>query len=601
MKNKKIIGLGILAASGILALAGCSEAHTHASEEWKHDSENHWKVCSADETIFDMEAHSFSKSEVAATDEADGYTLWTCSCGYTYKDAYTQKTYGITFEGNDLAYAIGLPTEAKLGAKVEFKVTVESGYEAYAVTASYGEGENATVVELDGSLAEGYEFTMPAAAVTIKAEARGAYFLVSAKDLSKVVIEPEAENASNRTVSDFLGGFVVDGKVQTGKQIYVRAGAKVNILYDYVAKAENVAFYVNDEELEYEACTVVTKEGKEAEGDTPAVAEETATYATYAFIMPNQNAAIDVTATEKAFDLTVEAPDYVTTLLYTMDEDGEKTEVTKMKGGMGKVYLDVALDADHSGGDFKIDGVTASYITFSGYTIAKNGEAVEGTPQTSTTTSSNEGKTYSYDVSSYTAYKQEIKLVVKVLEATYKNAAFLGNWGGTEIYGATVYSWGAKTVTINHFGEFDNIWSYSSNAKPLQVVNHDAENKTFELQTTSPGYYYHARYDENLLVVTYTTSTTDNFATAGDYYMLIKDKKYSDITWTHSGSFYYSVAYFEAQDSEGNRLGNFLSAGGDVYLNVDVQLDEGYTEISKSSNFGVYKNGTLLKHYDFVS
>lgn len=602
MKNKKIIGLGILAASGILALAGCSEAHTHASEEWKHDSENHWKVCSADEAIFGMEAHSFSKSEVAATDEADGYTLWTCSCGYTYKDAYTQKTYGITFEGNDLAYAIGLPTEAKLGAKVEFKVTVESGYEAYEVTASYVKDGKDVVLALDGTIQDGYEFTMPAAAVTIKAEARGAYFIAEPEDAEKIVVDRENQYATDVKLNQFIGGFISNGRKSTGTTLYARAGAEVYILANYISSADNIKYLANGTQLEADEVTVVTQEAKEATDDTPAVEEKTETYSVYKFVMPAANVVLDITAEEKAYEVEVDAPDWAITKLYTVDEEGEQQEVTKVKGGT-LVYLEISLDADHQDGNYKISDVSAAYETFSGYVIKQNGEEKKGSSQTSTTTQVTAGAKYSYTVSTYTAYREKVTLKIKTLEAAFKDESFVGSFAGTEWYSTFTKGYSSYTATATAFGEFDIKGSWSTyKYYALEKESTKAYNRV-SIATTSGGSACgaHIYYEDKVLLVNYYSTRGDNFS---DFFFLVKGlSSSSDITWSYEGNNLYddtdSVGYVVAKDADGNEYGNVLKIYRDIYINVTYTLDEGSTDIATGS-FKIMKNGEEIAHHTHV-
>lgn len=277
MKKSKLTMLGVMSISALLVLAGCkgdpvtsvessapsSEVHVHTADtEWHHDENSHWHLCTGCGEKMDVAAHSFEETVVAPTDDAQGYTEHVCACGYTFKDNYTDKEYAVTFDGGDFGFAIGLPSKAKKGDTVSFKVTVESGYEAASVVASTGEA----TLELTGSLKEGFSFAMPASDVSIKVETRGAYFELAPVDKDAVVVKPEYEYATPRKLGDFIGGFVVDGKIYSGTALYARAGAKVNILWNYIANTDNVSFLADGVALEEEDLTyvVTTGEGEEA-------------------------------------------------------------------------------------------------------------------------------------------------------------------------------------------------------------------------------------------------------------------------------------------------------------------------------------------------
>lgn len=548
-----------------------------------------------------MAKHTLTSNVVAATDEADGYTEWTCDCGYTYKDTLTQKTYGITFEGNDLAYAIGLPTEAKLGAEVEFKVTVESGYEAVAVTASYGTGENETAVELTGSVSEGYKFTMPAQAVIVKAEARGAYFIAEPTDAEAVVVTPQYTGASNKKISDFIAGFYSDGRKTTGQTLYARAGSEVYILANYVAKAADVKYFMNDVELEETTYRVVTKEAQAATDDTPAVEEQSETYRAYKFIMPAKNAVLNVTAVERAFELKVNAPDYVTTMVYTLDDLGEKQEVTTAKGG-DLIYLSVALDADHQDGNYKISGVTYSFEELSGYIVKKNDEDYHGSTSNYSMTARTEGELYTYSVSTYSNIRETITLNVGTLEAQYKNEDFVGSFAGAEWY-SNFTKFGSFTATANGFGEFELKGSWNTNKYYVLAKENTDAYKRLSFATSAGGaaagaYMY---YDANVLLINYYSTRAENFS---DFYFLLKGvTSASDITWEYQGNNLNddadSVGYIVAKDADGNELGNALKIYRDIYLNVTITLDEGSTDIA-TGNFSIMKGGKEIAHHTHV-
>ncbi|GEM_PF-4185181 len=594
MKKSKLTMLGVMSVSALLVLAGCkadpatsaesststSVIHVHTADtEWHHDENNHWHLCTVCGEKMDIAAHSFEETVVAPTDDTQGYTKHVCACGYTYTDNYTDKQYAIAFDGGDFGFAIGLPTKAKKGETISFKVTVESGYEASSVVASAGEA----TLELAGSLKEGFSFTMPADDVAIKVETRGAYFELAPVDKDAVVVKPECQYATSKKVSDFIGGFVVDGKIYTGASLYARAGSKVNILWNYVAIADNVSFTADgvaleEEDLKY---VVTTGEGEEAKA-------EEHIYKSFAFTMPNHAVVLGVTAEERTFQIEVEAPDYVTTLLYTKDEDGNKTEVTGIHGGMGPVYLDVAFDGEHQNGNYLIDGVSYEYQTATGYEI--NPQKLTGS------VFKNGGEAYSYAINTYTSYYGSIKLVVSVLEAKYTNASWVGVYGGSEFFGGSGGT-SDSTITANAFGKIT-----STNNKYNVVSVNETAGKigvSTTANATEPSTY--AFYDADVMMVNYYERLND----FTDMYVGIRNKENSDITWEKSekGSMYDSGAiYVVAKDkTSGNELGNFLKAGKDLYLNVTVTYDEGYTAVNSSSNFSVYKDGKLLKHYEYAN
>ena len=61
------------------------------SDEWKYDSTGHWHPCldeGYEDAILNKEPHSYSETIVPATSEEQGYTIYTCECGYTYNDNF---------------------------------------------------------------------------------------------------------------------------------------------------------------------------------------------------------------------------------------------------------------------------------------------------------------------------------------------------------------------------------------------------------------------------------------------------------------------------------------------------------------------------------
>ena len=601
MKKSKMTMLGVMSVSALLVLAGCkadpttpsssesveasSEVHVHTADaEWHHDENNHWHVCTGCGEKMDVAAHSFEETVVAPTDDEQGYTLHTCACGYTFKDKYTDKEYAVSFDGGEYGYVIGLPEKAKKGETVTFKVTVESGYEASSVLATAGDA----TLELAGSLKEGFTFTMPAADVAVKVETRGAYFELAPSDPKAVVVKPEYEYATERKVSDFIGGFVVDGKIYTGTSLYARAGAKVNILNNYIANTDNVSFTADGVALEAEDLTylVTTGEGEEAE-------TEEHIYKTFAFTMPNHAVVLGITATEKAFQIEVEAPDYVTTLLYTKDSEGVKHELTTgIHGGMGPVYLDVALDGEHQDGNYTIDGVSYEYQTASGYEI--NPKKVTGT------VNKESDGTYSYPVTSYTDYYGVIKLVVSVLEAKYLGASWVGEYGGSEFYGSTGGISG-YTISATAFGKIVVGGGYSK--KNYNVISVDEAKGKIAVSNvanaTEPSTY--AFYDGDVLMANCYDTRLDDFS---DMFIAIRGKSNSDITWEKSKGGKLSkdsAIYIVAKDkTTGEELGNVLYVLNEIYINVTITYDEGYTSVNASSNFSAYKNGELVKHFELA-
>lgn len=620
MTKNKLLSLSVLGVGALLALAGCkgetssssseesssSEAHVHtAGTEWKHDETNHWHLCTGCGEKMDVAAHSFEDHVVAPTDDAQGYTEHVCACGYTVKDTYVDKEYEITFEGGDYAFALGLAEKSKAGETISFKVTLESGYEAYSVTASYGEGEDATAVALTGSLQEGFTFTMPKAAVTIKAETRGAYFEVGPEDASAEVFKPEAKDASAKKVSDFIGGYIVDDELVTGETtIYARAGSTVRLLRNYVALAANTVYTIDGVALENSTYKITKTVG---EGDAAKTEEHT--YNVVEFVMPAHSANVEVSAEEKLIEFEVDAPDYVIANTYVVDADGKKTDTTSIHAYAGssysapdtaKMFIDVSLDGEHQNGKYKISNVSYEYMTYAGY------EVKDGTPQSSTLSKVSEG-VYYYLPTTYTAYYGKIKLKVETVEAKYDSScAWVGTFGGNRFsysyYNGDIYKGTSSTATADVFGDFSLKGSYSPTL--YSITADDATNGKLTVARTQYGTAYEREvyYDKNTLVTAYSEGSDYS----NGVYILIKGKTSSDINWDYetyssNGSMEdSSAAYIIAKDSDGNELGNFLQADGDIYLNVTVEKEDGSTEgvtVDDKSNFIVKKNGTKVGHY----
>ncbi len=598
------MAVSVLAAGTLLAMASCtggtsssveessSSIHTHtASKEWKYDENNHWHLCEDCDEVLDEAPHTFVETTVDATDDTQGYILHTCECGYTFKDGYFNKKYAITFNGGDNAYAIGLPSTAWKGEAIVFKVTCESGYEAYDVVATYSyeetldDGTSSAVtgiVDLQGSLEIGYTLIMPGYDVTISVETRGAYFKAGPEDSAAVVFEPKYQYGSKRYASNFIAGYLIDGKIQTGTDAYLRAGSKVNVLTNYVYNAQNVKYTMNGEELEEEIVEIVSGEGDDA---------TTTKYSTVTFTMPASNADIEVTAEEKPFEIVVDAPSYVSYSLYTLDAEGSKTPATSAYGGVDTVYLDIEFDADHSNDNYKLNSVTANYRTRSGYIIKDESEY---TASSSTTTTVAAGKTYSFAPNSYTAYADKITLTVAVSEAKYQTSPFVGTFGGTEFYGATIAS-NSSTITGNAFGEI--VISSGWSPTKYYVVADEGTNKypvgTTASAKTASTYLF---AEDDIIVANYYGTRATDFS---DIYVGIKGKSKSDLSITLTGNMGTAGYIVMSDKTTSAELGNCLVVNKtDVYLNVTIEFDDSsVTELGENCSFAVKKDGVQVAHY----
>ena len=610
MKKNKMFGLCVLAAATVLGLGACAQGggtvssdaattesssskvessesessvsvHTHTSDGvWHHDEKEHWHECAEDGEKLDVAEHVFTETVVDPTDEANGYTLHSCECGYSYKDNETVKTYALGFNGGDYAFAIGLPEKAKKGDAISFKVTVESGYEVTGVTAKAGEEE----IALDGTLAAGFSFTMPGEAVQIEVKTDGAYFKASGASEGEdgVVLQPEDENASAKKISDFIYGYIVDGVKTTGTELFARAGKEVAVLTNYVAIADNVKYSVGGVELEPE-----TYERVEGEGDDA----KTTTYSVVKFTMPNHSVDVNVTAEEREYDLAIDAPDYVVATMYTLDADNNKVTVTKVKGGT-TVYLSVALDDDHDDGNYRIDSVQAVYKQRSGFVISDD---YTETKSSVFETSTGSG-IYSYKINTYTSYYGPVTFKINTIEATYASEAWVGTYGGAEIYGSKVIYAQNSTLTLDGFGKAVIGGGWSNYTKYVRAIEDVPTAKRISLAssasdlTKEASYIY---YDGGIAVA------PDSFGTSKtDFHVLVKDKAASDLTFTYDdGGTVSSVVFLKIADAEGNSLGNVLSMGSTYYINVEIEFDEGYTAVNSSSHFTVKKDGTAVATY----
>ncbi len=607
MKKNKTFGLCVLAAATVLGLGACAQGggaissetattesassevessesessvsiHTHTSDgAWHYDEKEHWHECAEDGEKLDVAAHTFTETVVEPTDEANGYTLHSCECGYSYKDNETVKTYALGFNGGDYAFAFGLPEKAKKGETISFKVTVESGYEVTAVTAKAGETE----ITLDGTLAAGFSFTMPGEAVQIEVKTDGAYFKATGASEGEkgVVLQPADENASARKIADFIYGYIVDGVKTTGTELFARAGKEVTILTNYVAIADNVKYTVEGTEL-----VPTTYEWVEGEGESA----KTTTYSAVQFTMPNHSVDVKVTAEEREYELAIDAPDYVTASMYTLDEDNNKTTVTKVKGGT-TVYLSLKLDGEHDNGNYKIDSVKAIYKQRSGCIVSEN--------YTETSSSVFETSTgsgiYSYKVSTFTSFYGPISFKVNTIEATYANEAWVGSYGGAEIYGSSVVYAHKTTLTLDGFGKAVIGGGWSNYTRYVRAVEDVPTAKRISLAssasdlTKESSYIY---YDGGIAVA------PDSFGTSKtDFHVVVKDKTGSELTFTYDeGGTVSSIVFLKIADADGNSLGNVLSMGDTYYINVDIEFEDGYTAVNSSSHFTVKKNGTAV-------
>ena len=76
-------------------------AHDFA-EEWTTDETNHWHVCkNGCEEVSDNDTHTYTEQVIAPTFDAQGYTTYTCDCGYSYDDNYTDKLVAAVTIGNN--------------------------------------------------------------------------------------------------------------------------------------------------------------------------------------------------------------------------------------------------------------------------------------------------------------------------------------------------------------------------------------------------------------------------------------------------------------------------------------------------------------------
>lgn len=603
MKKNKTFGLCVLAAATVLGLGACNQGgstvsssssssessssesvsiHTHTSDGvWHHDEKQHWHECAEDGEKLDVADHVFTETVVDPTDEENGYTLHSCECGYSYKDSETVKTYALGFNGGDYAFAIGLPEKAKKGDNINFKVTVESGYEVTGVTAKAGEEE----ITLDGTLAAGFSFTMPGEAVQIEVKTDGAYFKAEGASEGEdgVVLTPAAPTASSKKIADFIYGYIVDGVKTVGQSLYARAGKEVAVLTNYVAIADNVKYSIDGVELAPDTYEWVEGEGESA---------KTYTYSVVRFTMPNHSVDVKVTAEERTYDLAVSAPDYVIPTLYKLDSNGNKVTVTSAKGdSKDPVYLSLAFDADHDNGSYKIDSVKVVYKQRSGFQIS---ESYTETTTSAFETSSGSG-VYTYTVSTFTSYYGPITFQVNVAEAKYADEEWVGTFGGTEIYGSSIIYNSSTTLTASAFGDVKMGESYGSTKYVRAVEDVPTATKislassSTNLETESSCLYY----DNGVMIAPYNLGTSKT-----DYYILIKDKVKTDITYTYDeGGAINTVLFVKMADADGNSLGNVLSIDGTYYLNVDVEFEDGYTAVNGSSHFTVKKGGETIVTY----
>ncbi len=617
MKKKQLFALSLIGFGAMLTLAGCTNdvvpssssqsVHTHvAGTTWEHDDKSHWHVCTSCGEKFDLADHSYEDSVVAATKDTMGYTLHTCKCGYSYKDTFTELNYSITFNGGDKAFTYDIAKEAKALDRVYFTMSVISGYQAYDVTATYketvtyvdeedGEEKEKTVVKevpVSGSYEFGLYFFMPNADVTVTVSTRNigdSYYKVSAND-DDIVVDVENENATDKKVSDFIAGYIVDDVITKGTTLYAHAGDTVSVLTNYVAIADNVKYFCDGEELE--AGTYKYTVGKGADAVTHV-------YDVVEFTMPLHSVTLTVTADEREYEIGVDAPEYVTTRLYKLDEDGKKVDVTSTKGG-NTVYLQTEFDKNHNNGNYKINNVKAVYKTRNGYEELKE---YSETSSSMFETTSGSG-IYSYKVTTSTDYYGDITFKVTVDEAKFAKAAWAGSYGGVEIlhstgyYGRGTYVYGYSTnATADIFGLI------ARGSTKMYVLDETTENGSTKLgiasSSTGTTATSHVYYDNGLMVM--NDNTSYEITAKGDFYIVVKDKTGSnlDVTFSEDGTAGANgfVLITVKDKTSGDELGNVLRAGTDIYLNVTVEYADGSTSVNASSSFVVKKDGKTLATY----
>lgn len=500
------------------------------------------------------------------------------------KDAETviDTSIAITFEGKDLAFAVGLPEKANEGDTVNFRVTALSGYEIVDVKVTDENGEEVT---LTGNKNTGFSFVMPSTQVKVSATAQGAYFHVDMLDKTKVVITPENYASGQKTVSSFIAGYIIDNsdKFQSGDYVYARAGQEVAILVNQVWFADGLKVTVNDEEVEKENYIIYNEVDPEAEeGTEPTIKYE---YNAYKFTMPNENVSIDVTSTgEKAINVVTEENEKLTTNVYKL-VDGEKVTTSQFYAGE-TAYVDVTLKQAYEE-DYLLKTCKYNYSSVSSYNVK--------TTDTSTSASSKTSGTYYYSVTSFTNYTTDITFSFELQELIYKGKEFVGSYVGKEFYSNSVpYSYGS-TMSIDAAGNV----AIGSTKLVLDDSKVDETNKTLGTLTTSGKTERTIHYDNKLAWASYNTSDK---AEETDIYVFIKGvENWDNITLTKNSDANMNankLVFAEFKNATTDELiGNIVKVDGVIYLNVTLKNgDTTYTpaDVTVASNFDIYKGDTKL-------
>lgn len=471
----------------------------------------------------------------------------------------------ISFEGNDVAYAIGLPELAEAGETVSFKVAAKSGYEITAVEAE----TEAVEVTLAGSIDEGFTFVMPEDAVEITATALGAYFKVAC-DPAVEVFKPEWSTASVKKNSDFIAGFMSEGEgVVTGQKAFMRAGEKVNVLVNTIATATDVVVKVNGVAATYEAVEVKNDEG-----------EVTNTYNTYAFVMPNKNVEVEVSCEEALIPVTVEANEHYVAEVLEKDEDGEYVPATAVKGGH-TVYVRAAVKPGEEEQYF-IKGASMSYSTYSGYSLKASA------PSSSMATAvSGEEMMWSYTVTTFTNYAGGLEFKLDLKENVYAGKEFVGTFKGCNFYGSSAFT-GSTTFVISGDGSFTKSGSSVGALSEL-----DETNKTLQIGTNA-GWKLH--YDTNIIWYTYGSSAT---SATNDIYLAVKDYSSDTMDVAKVGAMNKQLCVLTFTDkADSQQVANFARVNGTNYLNVTFEFVGAKQEVAEDASFYVIKNGERVAEWN---
>lgn len=86
----------LFAATCLVACnGGNGESHTHTyGDGWEHDQTYHWHAATCDhaQKTADKAVHTFESVKVDPTCTTDGYTEYTCTCGYSYRADTVEKS-----------------------------------------------------------------------------------------------------------------------------------------------------------------------------------------------------------------------------------------------------------------------------------------------------------------------------------------------------------------------------------------------------------------------------------------------------------------------------------------------------------------------------